>query len=373
MIVQNRTSVSAALVRSCIKRAFPKEPRRWKGAFATATAAVIVAFIFLSFQFKLPDRLKTLWPVNVNAGQGELQQNEQAIAAAGSDTASEVMDQQNTSEMPDGAGESEEVLAAETGENGKTAADPPATVSQRGSAAKTGQIASLSPGPDTADTDDSDPLESSQAVEQKADPERPEPAPQKESPTVGRSASYAPMLGDITLERNDTLSRIIQQVYGNYNSRLFRSLILANPFIDDPDRVDVGQTIHLPAIPVSVGPINQKAWWVVIAEKDNLQAAFDYLRNYPEDRPAVRMIPYWNNQAGSRFAIILKTHFSDEDSARQKLRRLPAELTSQGSVLSTWENGTVFFANPYSGSSTQLSSGLKSDNEKKEVVAPSVD
>jgi general secretion pathway protein A len=373
MIVQNRTSVSAALVRSCIKRAFPKEPRRWKGAFATATAAVIVAFIFLSFQFKLPDRLKTLWPVNVNAGQGELQQNEQAIAAAGSDTASEVMDQQNTSEMPDGAGESEEVLAAETGENGKTAADPPATVSQRGSAAKTGQIASLSPGPDTADTGDSDPLESSQAVEQKADPERPEPAPQKESPTVGRSASYAPMLGDITLERNDTLSRIIQQVYGNYNSRLFRSLILANPFIDDPDRVDVGQTIHLPAIPVSVGPINQKAWWVVIAEKDNLQAAFDYLRNYPEDRPAVRMIPYWNNQAGSRFAIILKTHFSDEDSARQKLRRLPAELTSQGSVLSTWENGTVFFANPYSGSSTQLSSGLKSDNEKKEVVAPSVD
>jgi hypothetical protein len=178
------------------------------------------------------------------------------------------------------------------------------------------------------------------------------------------------MLGNITLKRNDTLSRIIQQVYGNYTSRHFRSLILANPVIDDPDLVDVGQTIYLPAIPVSVGPTNQKTWWILIAEKDNLQAAFDYLRNYPESEPAVRMIPYWNSQAGNRFAIILKTHFSDEDSARQQLSRMPAELTSQGRVLSRWENNTVFFANPFSGRSAELSSIFKSDAE--EAGAPSV-
>jgi hypothetical protein len=166
------------------------------------------------------------------------------------------------------------------------------------------------------------------------------------------------------------LSRIIQQVYGSYNSRYFRSLILANPVIDDPDRVDVGQTIHLPAIPVTVEPINQKAWWILIAEKDNLQAAFDYLRSFPEDEPAVRMIPYWNNQAGNRFAIILKAHFSDEDSARQQLRRMPVELTSQGRVLSGWETDTVFFANPYSGRRAQFSSILKSPEE--EDLVPSV-
>jgi hypothetical protein len=306
----------------------------------------------------------------VNAGQSELQQDEQTMAAGGSDTAPEVMDQQDTSDTPDGAKESEGTLAAESGESGATAADSLATVSEQGPAAKTGQIASLSPGPDTADSGDSEPVESSPAAGDKAEPDRPESELQKEGRTVGRSAPYAPMLGDITLKRNDTLSRVIQQVYGNYNSRYFRSLILANPVIDDPDRVDVGQTIYLPAIPVSVGSINQKAWWILIAEKDNLQAAFDYLRNYPEDKPAVRMIPYWNNQAGNRFAIILKAHFSDEDSARQQLRRLPEELTSQGRVLSRWENDTVFFANPFSGSNTQLSSMLKSEREKS--VAPSV-
>jgi general secretion pathway protein A len=369
MIVQNRSKVSSALVRSCIKRAFPKEPRRWKGAFATAAAAVFAAFILLSFHFQVPDKLRALWPDDVTASRSESQQIEQTMAAGVSDTAADVMDQQNTPEMPDTEKESEATLAAETE---TTAADSRTTVSEPDSPAKTGQIASLSPGPGTADSDGTGPVESSQAGGHKAalDSVETEPEPQKEIQTVGRSVPYDPMLGNITLKRNDTLSRVIQQVYGNYNSRYFRSLILANPIIDDPDRVDVGQTIYLPAIPVSVGPTNQKAWWIQIAERDNLQAAFDYLRNYPENEPAVRMIPYWNNQEGNRFAIILKAHFSDEDSARQQLNQLPAELITQGRVLSRWENSTVFFANPFSGRRAEFSSILKSGTE--EGAAPSV-
>ena len=367
MIVQNRTRVSSALVRSCIKRAFPKEPRRWKGAVAAAAVAVFAAFLLLSYHFQLPDKLRALWPDNVNAGQRELQQNEQATAEVGPDTASEVMVQQDNINLPEGDKETEGTLAAESG---TTVADSRATVSEQDSAAKAEQIASLSPGPAAADSGGTDSIESSHAGLQKEEPDRPEPELQKETQPVGRSEPYSPMLGNITLKRNDTLSRVIQQVYGSYNSRYFRSLILANPVIDDPDLVDVGQTIYLPAIPVSVGPTNQKAWWILIAEKDNLQAAFDYLRNYPEDEPAVRMIPYWNSQAGNRFAIILKAHFPNEDSARQQLRRLPVELTSQSRVLSGWETDTVFFANPFSGRRAELSSVIKSSTEEGKV--PSV-
>jgi general secretion pathway protein A len=367
MIVQNRSKVSSALVRSVIKRAFPKEPRRWKGAVATTAAAVFAVFLLLSFHFQVPDKLRAMWPDNVTASQNESQQNEQAMAAAGSDTASEVMDQQNTPEVPNTEKESAATLAVESE---TTAADSPATGLEQDSTAKTEQVALLSPGSDTADSDDIVSVESSQAGGHKAALDSPDSQLQKEIQTVGHSAPYDLMLGNITLKRNDTLSRVIQQVYGNYNSRYFRSLILANPVIDDPDRVDVGQTIYLPAIPVSVGPANQKSWWILIAEKDNLQAAFDYLRSYPENEPAVRMIPYWHNQAGNRFAIILKAHFSDEDSARQQLSRIPAELASQGRVLSHWENDTVFFANPFSGRRAELSSIFKSGSEQE--AAPSV-
>ena len=367
MIVQNRNKVSSALVRSCIKRAFPKEPRRWKGAVATAAAAVFAAFILLSFHFQVPDKLRALWPHNVNAGQSELQQNEETMAAGGSDTASEVMDQLDNPEVPDTEKQSGATLAAETD---ATASDPGATVSEQASAAKNEQIASVRPSPDAANSGDAGPVESPQEGESKAALDSPDPELQKETRALGSSAPYAPMLGNITLKRNDTLSRVIQQVYGNYNSRYFRSLILANPVIDDPDRVDVGQTIYLPAIPVPVATINQKAWWILIAEEDNLQAAFDYLRNYPENAPPLRMIPYWNSQAGNRFAIILKAHFSDEDSARQQLSRMPAGLTSLGRVLSRWEKDTVFFANPFNGRRTALSSILKGATE--EGATPSV-
>ena len=361
MIVQNRNKVSAALVRSCIKRAFPKEPRRWKGAIATAAAAVFAAIILGAIHFDVPEKLRAMWPGNVTAGQKESQQNEQTMAAGGSDAAADVTDQESTPESSDTENESETTLAAETE---TAAADSRPTVSEQGSIAKTGQPASLSPGPGTAASGDTGLVESSQAVGHTTALNSPNPELPKEIQAVQPSAPYDPMLGNITLKRNDTLSRIIQQVYGSYNSRYFRSLIFANPVIDDPDRVDVGQTIFMPAIPVSVAPTNQEAWWILIAEKDNLQAAFDYLRNYPENEPAVRMIPYWNTQAGNRFAIILKGHFSNEDSARQQLSRLPAELASQGRILSHWENDTVFFANPFSGRRAELGSIVKSGAEK---------
>jgi hypothetical protein len=59
------------------------------------------------------------------------------------------------------------------------------------------------------------------------------------------------------------------------------------------------------------------------------------------------MIPYWNQQSGTRFAIILKGYHADADSALKQLKRVPAEFAPQRKVLSSWNKDTVFFANPY--------------------------
>ena len=69
MIVQNRKRISAALVRSCIKRAFPGEPRRWKGAVATAALVVLAALIIFAFQ--MPEQLRALWPQKPIASQSQ--------------------------------------------------------------------------------------------------------------------------------------------------------------------------------------------------------------------------------------------------------------------------------------------------------------
>jgi hypothetical protein len=173
-------------------------------------------------------------------------------------------------------------------------------------------------------------------IPQKA-PEQPQPA----------EKTYSHLLGKITVQRNDSLSRIIQRVYGSFNSKYFRSLILANPLIDDPDRLDVGQIIALPAIPATVRPRNQSMWWIQIGEKDTLDAAFSFLRSYPQQAPAVRMIPYWTSESGTKFALVLKGLYATENAASLRLRHLPPEVSTEGKIISLWNESAVFFADPF--------------------------
>jgi hypothetical protein len=158
------------------------------------------------------------------------------------------------------------------------------------------------------------------------------------------------MLGALTLRRHETISGLIQRIYGNYSARNFRSIILANPQIDDPDRVEAGQIIQIPAIPAAAKPPgNRDVWWVRVAEKASLQEAFDFLRGYPESAPAARMVPYWAPKSGLRFGLLLKQTFGDAEAARLQLRMLPASLSAGGEVMRAWADQAVFYADPWYG------------------------
>jgi general secretion pathway protein A len=334
MIVQNRTKVGYRLVRSCIKRIFPNEPVRWKSAIATAGIAVFAATILLAFQ--IPDQLKTLLPQKITEKLSVLQQT-QDPGENQPDANPEASDQIDTQVAMAGVQQAEIPVADEAE---SIPADLPKTVSDEVAAEAKTQVASI----------EENPVES-QASNQvlQNEPQSPEP--------------YAQMLGKIRLKHKETLSRIIQKVYGRYTSKYFRSLILANPDIDDPDRVEIGQSIHLPAVPATVQPREKKVWWVLIEEEDNLEAAYDYLRTYPDHAPAVRLIPYWTSQSGIRFAVVLKEYFYDEASAHQHLSNMPSDLSSQGKVSSLWDENTVYFANPFSSRKKAFKSELKSSND----------
>jgi general secretion pathway protein A len=161
------------------------------------------------------------------------------------------------------------------------------------------------------------------------------------------AAAYSAILGQLTLEPNESLSRIMLDVYGSFNSKYFKSFIIANPDIEDPDRVDVGQIISLPAIPAGVKPLNFPVWWVKLDDRDSLETAFNLVRNLSNSLPDVRLIPHWNPSDGTRFAVVLNKLFKNEYAARNHLQRLPAELASGSTVLSRWDNETIYFANPY--------------------------
>ena len=324
MIVQNRSTVSYALVRSSIKRIFPKEPVRWKGALAAVGVVALAAILLVAFI--PPDRIKTLLPGKIMQKLSILPLQPAAISG--------------TDQPEPNSAAGDPVIPQTT----------PASVAQA----------------DTAVADDSEsapvqlqaPVSDEAAVEEQTqlaaiekNPVAPTPSKPDAQIESESSEPYAQLLGNITLKHNETLSRVIQKVYGRYTSKYFRSLILANPDIVDPDRVEIGQTIYLPAIPAAVQPSQEKIWWILIEEADSLETAYDYLRLYPEQAPAARLIPYWTRESGIRFVVVLRKYFYDEASAQQHLSKIPPGLFSQGKVSTLGDENTVYFADPFISSS----------------------
>jgi general secretion pathway protein A len=294
MIIQNKPKVSYAIVQHCAWRVFSVGGRsRWRVPAATLAAAALVGVLLWAWQ---TDR----WPapkLRIESSRHEIASRE--AVAAEPQTVSAVA----TARLPASPVQSPLTAAPEPGSPLK---EPPAP------AADASKYALAAAAPSTA--------------------------------TAPRPPD---MLGTLNLRRNETISGLIQRIYGNYSNKNFRSIILANPQIEDPDRVEVGHPIRFPAISTSVVPSSKGGWWVKIAEKSSLQEALDLLRNYPESAPPARLIPFWNPSAGMRFAVILKQMFATPEAAQAQLRLVPGGMAAASQVLTAWGEKTVFFADPY--------------------------
>jgi hypothetical protein len=312
MIILSRSRANYFLVRKCARRVFTEESRRWKIPIAVAAmggAAAVILLVFLPLE-----RLKL----------GQSQKIREVKTEFFLDSNPVIKDP-----IPDAETLSLNDRIVASDDNSPNLIEPdavppaPVRVAEPVKTERIEEKASLVASVDTAIEDS------------KAD--------------LAVEPTYSAILGRLTLKRRETLSRIIRQVYGGFNSSYLESFIIANPEIENPDRVTVGQIISLPAIPTEVALGEREVWWLKVDERDTLEAAFKILRNLPDGSPPVRLIPYWNPAAGSRFAVVVGKLFKDEKSARTRQEQLPTDLASGSAILSWWDKETVFFADPYFG------------------------
>jgi general secretion pathway protein A len=324
MIIQNRSRCNYFLVKKCARRVFREESRRWKILIATAVmgaAAAVILLIFLPFdRFKMGQsqvirEVKTEFFLNPN-----LEITDPILEAKTLSLDDRI--------VPDDVRapnriEPEAVPGAPNRIEPKTLPGVPERVEEPEKTASERVEVEI---PIVASVDS---------------------AVQDERAEVAPEPTYSAILGRITLKHKETLSLIMRQVYGGFNSNYLKSFIITNPEIENPDRVTVGQIISLPAIPVEVAPGDNRVWWIKVDETDTLEGAINILRKHPESSPGVRLIPYWNPAGGSKFAVVLGELFEDEKTARTQQERLTGELSSGSTIFSQWDKKTVFFANPY--------------------------
>jgi general secretion pathway protein A len=290
MIIQNRSRVGWLLVRSCIGRVDPKGWKKWGRIAAMALVGTILVFLATGLSI---ESFKKRWPLNVEevktAGiQAELLQPDSQKPSKQLQTAIEDESPVETFHEP-------------------TIAPPPLPL-----ATKT----------------------ATEHVSQNS---------QEIHPIFNK---HPDTLGKVALMRKETLWRLVEKVYGVFDNQHLKFIRELNPAITDPNRVEIGQIIEVPAIPAQLKSFPSNARWVEIEKMDNLEKAIDYLRSYPTNEPSIRLVPYWNNREGLKFSILLSEHFKEDVVARNHLNKLSPLLASKGKILSSWDADTVFFADP---------------------------
>ena len=152
-------------------------------------------------------------------------------------------------------------------------------------------------------------------------------------------------LGSWTVKKDENFFRILYTVYGEMSPDQYQTVIRANPHIQNVTQVKEKEIIILPVLSVTSQLPASKRYWVRIAEVKDLEEAYALLKSYPRHYPPIRILPYWNPQAGLSFVLVLHNGFedraSDKEAAIEMAMRLPHELASKARII-TGEQGTLF-------------------------------
>ena len=307
MIIQNRSVVNLFLARTCIRRVFPNQSKRGRRiVLTTAMAIAVMAAVLLTLnvpQLNIPSGwIPTVF--KTHSGRTDVSQDSDSTGKMNEPSSVE-----SSTPVIESSG-LQPAIEHPISENRQT------------------DIAS-------AETEDpSSEIETAESV----------PTEKKVAPKpIGK------YIGGVSLAPKETISGLIMDVYGDFNARILNSLIMANPDIENPDLVRVGQRILMPTVPAVVWPLSTQAWWISVKEPTNLEEAFQYLRKLPKKEPQIRLVSYWLPQDGMKFRLVLSQCFINRANADLQLAQLPAEYAATGKIVSIWSEDAVYFTDPFFG------------------------
>lgn len=170
-------------------------------------------------------------------------------------------------------------------------------------------------------------------------------------PTDIDEVAMPPLLGALTVQRNDTLGLMIRIIYGDFRERLIKAVLDANPHIGDANAIRVGDTIAFPAIRSVFVKRAYPLWWLKAGETGSLDTAFrrSIEASKKEDAPLMRIIATWDRQAGLKYGIYVSGYFFNPSTAENMLAKLPAEFAGTAEIVSGWADRTVLFSDPFLG------------------------
>jgi phage tail protein X len=157
-------------------------------------------------------------------------------------------------------------------------------------------------------------------------------------------------LGRVTVNAGDTISGIVIKVYGNYRNEYIQAVLDANPHIDDPNSIQLGESIVLPVFDFTFKNTSVDCHWLVFDRCKNLNQAVRVSDTLLSTlKTATRPVALWSPDEGLYFEVLLQGYFENRKSAQIHADRLPPEISQTVRIISGWGNETHIFSDPYAG------------------------
>ncbi len=155
------------------------------------------------------------------------------------------------------------------------------------------------------------------------------------------------LLGELAVVPGDTLVGLVRTVYGSTANRFIREVIEANPQLENPNAIDLGDVIRFPAIPMAADTDDTPRYRITVQTSDSIaEARYDSkVLEHKWQRP-FRMIARWQPDEGLVFHLVWPAVFQNEQDAISWLNRQSDELSKNAEIHPSWPDHGVLFSKP---------------------------
>ncbi len=184
-------------------------------------------------------------------------------------------------------------------------------------------------------------------VDQKPDEPVKQPGPKEERLPEPLPPEF---MGQLIVQPGDTLGELASAVYGTRRNSQLRAVISANPHIQNPNSIAIGDVVRFPSIAFKPLARTAPAYWIELYDAPSLPSAMHRLSVISETMVIpLQLIPIWSPESGLRFPLIIKGYFDNEARASSYMRALPESLLKEARVVSGWPDQSRYFADPFEG------------------------
>ena len=133
-------------------------------------------------------------------------------------------------------------------------------------------------------------------------------------------------IGFVRVNRNETLWKMIERVYGDCNLDLLNSVAGRNPVIDNVNIIHRDQRIDFPAHKMRK-VLDDERYWLVLNTFPDLNEAYQTVFGNLE--LPLRVIVAWDSKNDFKYYVALKTSFRDMSAAERAVDNLHPDLRSR--------------------------------------------